>query len=166
GAMAVQKELMGIPDFSGSEEEGILSKEITAVKNAKKAILMVAGAGVQKLMQKLKDEQEILMNLSDMMIELFTMESTLLRTLKLISLRGEAACSLHVDMTKVFISDAMERLNGHGKHALQSFSEGDELRMMLMGLKRFTKFEPINTKDARRRVAAKLIEENKYCFSK
>lgn len=166
GAMAVQKELMGIPDFSGSDEDGILSKELVAVKNAKKAILMVAGAGVQKLMQKLKDEQEILMNLSDMMIELFTMESTLLRTLKLVNQRGETACSFHIDMTKIFISDAMERLNGHGKHALQSFSEGDELRMMLMGLKRYSKLEPFNTKDARRRVAAKLIEENKYCFSK
>ncbi len=163
-AMAVQKELMSVPDFGGDEDEATLSAELKAVKNAKKAILMVAGAAVQKLMTKLKHEQEILMNIADMMAELYSMESVLLRTQKLISIRGESESALQIDMTKVFISDALERLNLHGKHALQSFAEGDELRIMLMGLKRFTKYETFNTKDARRRIAVKVLEAGKYTF--
>lgn len=160
-AMAVQKELMGIPDF-GTSEETTFSKEEKAVKNAKKAILMVAGAAVQKLMTKLKHEQEILMNVADMILEVFAMESALLRTQKLASLRGEENVSIQIDLMKVYVSDAVEKINLHGKHALQSFAEGDELRMMLMGLKRFTKYDPYNTKEARRRIAKHLIEENKY----
>jgi alkylation response protein AidB-like acyl-CoA dehydrogenase len=125
---------------------------------------MAAGAAVQKLMTKLKNEQEILMNLADMLAEVYTIESTVLRTQKLIAVNGEAACITQIDMAKIFISDALERVNLHGKHCLQSFAEGDELRIMLMGLKRFTKYETFNTKDARRRVAAKVVEAGKYNF--
>lgn len=163
-AMAVQKELMSVPDFGGDEDESPLAKEAKAVKNTKKAILMVAGAAVQKLMTKLKHEQEILMNIADMIIELFAMESTLLRVEKKIALEGEASAELEIAIAKTFISDAVERVNLHGKHALQSFAEGDELRMMLMGLKRFTKLDPFNTKAARRAIAAKISEEEKYSF--
>jgi hypothetical protein len=125
---------------------------------------MTAGAAVQKLMTKLKHEQEILMNVADMLAEVYSMESAVLRTQKLITVRGEEACATQIDMTKVFISDAMERLNLQGKHALQSFAEGDELRVMMMGLKRYTKYETFNTKDARRRIAAKVLEAGKYTF--
>ncbi|HOU47181.1 MAG TPA: acyl-CoA dehydrogenase family protein, partial [Chitinophagales bacterium] len=163
-AMAVQKELMSVPDFSTDEDTTPLAAEVKAVKNAKKAILMAAGAAVQKLMTKLKNEQEILMNLADMLAEVYTIESTVLRTQKLIAVNGEAACITQIDMAKIFISDALERVNLHGKHCLQSFAEGDELRIMLMGLKRFTKYETFNTKDARRRVAAKVVEAGKYNF--
>ncbi|MEZ5026236.1 MAG: acyl-CoA dehydrogenase family protein [Chitinophagales bacterium] len=163
-AMAVQKELMSVPDFSTEENNEPLSAEMKAVQNAKKAILMTAGYAAQKLMKELKNEQEILMNVADMLAEVFAMESTILRTQKLISIKGEPAYETQIDMTKVFVSDAMERLNLHGKHALQSFVEGDELRIMLMGLKRFTKFEIFNTKNARRRIAAKVLEEGKYSF--
>ncbi|HPW85853.1 MAG TPA: acyl-CoA dehydrogenase family protein [Chitinophagales bacterium] len=163
-AMAIQKELMSVPDFGGDEDETPLAAELKAVKNAKKAILMVAGAAVQKLMTKLKHEQEILMNIADMIAEVYSMESTVLRTQKLIATKGEAETALNVDLTKVFVSDAIERVNLHGKHALQSFAEGDELRIMLMGLKRYTKYETFNTKDARRRIAAKVVEEGAYCF--
>jgi alkylation response protein AidB-like acyl-CoA dehydrogenase len=163
-AMSVQKELMSVPDFGGDDDSSALAKEAKAVKNVKKAILMVAGAAVQKLMTKLKHEQEILMNIADMIIELFAMESTLLRVEKKIAIEGEANAEIEITIAKVFISDAVERVNLHGKHALQSFAEGDELRMMLMGLKRFTKLDPFNTKVARRAIAEKVSEAEKYCF--
>ncbi|MBK8352297.1 MAG: acyl-CoA dehydrogenase family protein [Saprospirales bacterium] len=163
-AMAVQKELMSVPDMNGDDDSTPLAAEAKAVRNAKKAILMTAGAAAQKLMAKLKHEQEILMNVADMLAAVYSMESTVLRTQKLIAIKGEAACATQIDMTKVFISDALEKLNIDGKHALQSFAEGDELRIMLMGLKRYTKYETINTKDARRRIAAKVLEAKKYSF--
>jgi hypothetical protein len=163
-AMAVQKELMSVPDFGGGEDEGVLTNELKAVRNGKKAILMVAGAAVQKLMTKLKHEQEILMNVADMIIEVYAMESAVLRTQKIIATKGESEAAYQIDLTKTYVSDAVERLNLHGKHALQSFAEGDELRMMLMGLKRFTKTETFNTKAARRRIAARVSETGGYNF--
>ena len=162
-AMAVQKELMSIPDF-GNEDEGAFAKEKKYVANFKKAILMVAGAAVQKLMMQLDKEQEVLMNIADMAIEIYHVESALLRVIKLTEQKGEAAAALHADMMRTYLYDAADKINKAGKDALNSFADGDELRMMHIGLKRFTKVEPFNTKDARRRVAAKLLEENKYCF--
>ena len=162
-AMAVQKELMSIPDF-GSEDEGAFAKEKKYVANFKKAILMVAGAAVQKLMMQLDKEQEVLMNIADMAIEIYHVESALLRVIKLTEQKGEAEAALHADMMRTYLYDAADKINKAGKDALNSFADGDELRMIHIGLKRFTKVEPFNTKDARRRVAAKLLEENKYCF--
>ena len=162
-AMAVQKELMAIPDF-GNEEATLLSEEVKAIKNMKKAILMTAGAAVQKFMDKLAFEQEIVMNLADMIIELYMSESALLRVQKKISLQGEAACAQNIDMVKVYVYDAMDKINKSGKDAINSFASGDEQRMMLLGLKRFTKIVPLNTKDARRRIATKMIEANDYIY--
>lgn len=162
-AMNVQKELMSIPDF-GSEEEGAFAKEIKYINNFKKAILMVAGAAVQKLMMTLDKEQEILMNIADMAIETFHAESALLRLIKLTDKNGEAATSIQADITKTYIYDAADKINKAGKDALNAFAEGDELRMMHIGLKRFTKVEPFNSKDARRRIAAKMIADNRYSF--
>ena len=125
---------------------------------------MTAGAAVQKFMQKLEKEQEIIMNISDMLIELYACESVLLRVEKLVNTRGADACGLQIDIAKTYISDAMEKINLSGKHAITAFNEGDVLRIMLMGLKRFTKYEAYNTVAARRRIADKLIEENAYCF--
>jgi hypothetical protein len=163
-AMAVQKELMSVPDFSAPDAEDIFAGDRKALQNAKKAILMVAGAAVQKFMQNLEKEQEIMMNLSDMLIELFACESALLKTEKLVGIKGEAACALQIDLTKTYISDALERINLSGKHAITAFNDGDMLRIMLMGLKRFTKYDSFNTIAARRRIADKLIAENGYCF--
>ncbi len=162
-AMAVQKELMSIPDF-GAEDEGAFAKERKYVANFKKAILMVAGAAVQKLMMQLDKEQEILMNIADMAIETFNAESALLRVLKLSDSKGEAAVSLQADIMRTYIYDAADRINKAGKDALNSFADGDELRMMHIGLKRFTKVEPFNTKEARRRIADKLVTDNGYRF--
>jgi alkylation response protein AidB-like acyl-CoA dehydrogenase len=162
-AMAVQKELMAIPDF-GTEEEGLFAEEKKAIKNMKKALLMIAGAAAQKYMDKLASEQEILMNMADIAIDIYVAESTLMRTEKLITMKGEAAVKGQIDMTKVNVFDAADRINVAGKNAINSMTDGDMQRMMLMGLKRFTKVAPLNTKDARRRIASQLIEANQYCF--
>lgn len=162
-AQKVASELMSIPSFD-SEEKTLFSEEKKYVTNFKKAGLMVAGAAVQKLMQNLAKEQEVLMNLADILIETYVAESVLLRVEKLVSLRGEAACQEQLEMMRVYINDAADKIAKSGKEAINSFAEGDEQRIMLTGLKRFTKTDNLNTTAARRVVAAKLIAENKYCF--
>ncbi len=160
-AMTVSKELMSIPDF-GSEDEGAFAVEKKTIVQMKKAILMTAGAAVQKLMMSLSNEQEILMNIADMSILTFNAESALLRLIKMTDKQGEAATSLQKDIVNCYMNDAMDAINKAGKEAINAFAEGDEQRMMLLGLKRFTKTAPFNAKDARRRIADHLIAENKY----
>lgn len=162
-AQNVAKELMGIPDF-GATDGTIFEKAHTQINNYKKAILMVAGSAAQKLMAQLSKEQEILMNISDMIIETYIAESVLLRVEKLASIKGEAAIENQIAMMQVYIYDVADKVNKYGKDAINSFVEGDELRMMQTGLKRFTKQDLLNVKDARRKVADKLIAENKYCY--
>ncbi len=162
-AMSVQKELMSIPDF-GAEEETPFSKEKKLVAGLKKAILMTAGAAVQKLMMKIENEQEVLMNIADMAIAAYNAESVLLRVMKIVDQRGEAASAAWLDIMRIYLYDAADAVNKSGKDAINAFAEGDEQRMILMGLKRFTKAEPFNSKDARRRIADKMIEAGKYCF--
>lgn len=162
-AQNVAKELMGIPDF-GATDGTIFEKAHTQINNYKKAILMVAGSAAQKLMAQLSKEQEILMNISDMIIETYIAESVLLRVEKLASIKGEAAIENQIAMMQVYIYDVADKVNKYGKDAVNSFVEGDELRMMQTGLKRFTKQDLLNVKDARRKVADKLIAENKYCY--
>ncbi len=163
-AMAVGKEIMSIPDFSVSDDETLFAAEKKVLKNLKKAALMVSGAAVQKFMMSLSNEQEILMNVADMAIEIYVAESALLRVEKLISIKGETAVELQKDMAMIYLHEAVAKVNNAGREAITSFAEGDELRVMLMGLKRFTKIEPMNLKNARRRVADAMIEENKYIF--
>jgi hypothetical protein len=162
-AMAVQKELMSIPDF-GSEEDGPFAKEVKYIAQFKKAILMVAGAAVQKLMMQLEKEQEVLMNIADMAIDAFHAESALLRTMKLAELRGMEAVALERDVMQTYLYDAADRINKAGKDALNSFASGDELRMMHIGLKRFTKLDPFNSKEARRRICDKVMADPGYFF--
>jgi alkylation response protein AidB-like acyl-CoA dehydrogenase len=163
--MAVQKELMSVPDFgSGDDGTDVFAAEKKALKNAKKAFLLVAGGAVQKLMQKLESEQEILIYAADVLADILIMESAMLRAEKLVNLHGLEASQLYVDMVKCYFFDAMDRIYVNGRQALAAFASGDELRMMLMGLKRFTKYEIINTKEIRRAVANKLIQENDYVF--
>ena len=162
-AMAVQKELMSIPDF-GAEDDTAFAKEKKLIANLKKAILMASGAAVQKLMMKIENEQEVLMNIADMAIETFNAESVLLRVMKMVDQRGEAACGHYLDIMRTYLYDAADKVNKSGKDAVNSFADGDEQRMILMGLKRFTKAEPFNSKEARRAIADKMINEGKYCF--
>jgi alkylation response protein AidB-like acyl-CoA dehydrogenase len=163
-AMNVQKELTSIPDFNQKEEDGLFSKEKKVMINLKKTGLMVAGGAVQKLMMKLKEEQEILMNLADMLIEGYVAESVLLRVEKLVSMRGADSCGLQIDMARIYLHHAVNKISILAREAIYAFAEGDEQRMMLMGLKRFTKIEPYNLKEARRRIADHMLKENTYNF--
>jgi len=115
-------------------------------------------------MMTLSDEQEILMNVADMAIEIYAAESVLLRVEKLIGIKGEEAVALQKQVALVYLHEAVEKINNAGRAAITSFAEGDELRGMLMGLKRFTKIEPMNLKNARRQIADAMIAENKYIF--
>jgi hypothetical protein len=109
-------------------------------------------------------EQEVLMNLADMVIEVYTAESAILRAEKLATKKGEQETEHQIAMSKLFLYQAIKNCNQSGEEVILSFAEGDEQRMLLMGLKRFTKGYTINPKEMRRSIAAKMIEENKYCF--
>ena len=160
-AMAVQKELMSIPDFD--TDDAPFAAEQKVIANFKKAILMCAGGAAQKLMMQLEHEQEILMNIADMLIDTFQAECCLLRAMKMQASNNPNA-DLAIDVARTFIYDAADRINNAGRNAINGFATGDEQRMMLMGVKRFTKSDSFNTKDARRRIAAKVIETEKYFF--
>jgi hypothetical protein len=127
--------------------------------------MMVAGTAAQKLMMQLSKEQEVLMNIADVANDVYVAESLLLRVEKMVTARGADACEEYIAIMKCFIFDAADRINKSGKDALMAFVEDDELRMMLMGLKRFTKVAPYNTKNGRQLIATKLIEKGEYCLS-
>jgi hypothetical protein len=152
---------MSIPDFN-SVDDGAFAAEIKAVKNMKKAILMVAGAAVQKLMMQIENEQEILMHIADMAIETFVAESFLLRVMKLSEQTADN--SIYKDMLGCYLYDAADRILKSGKDAVNAFADGDEQRMILMGLRRFTKAQPFNSKEARRRIADVMIHRTSYPF--
>ncbi|PWJ57032.1 alkylation response protein AidB-like acyl-CoA dehydrogenase [Dyadobacter jejuensis] len=163
-AAAVGKEILSIPDFSTFDDEGVFDAEKRTLKNLKKAVLMIAGAAVQKYMMKLSDEQEIIMDIADMIIEIYIAESTLLRVEKRIDLYGADSNERYKDMALVYLHGAVEKIGASGRSAITSFATADELRVMLMGLKRFTKIEPYNLKEARRRIADDLIANNDYKY--
>jgi alkylation response protein AidB-like acyl-CoA dehydrogenase len=162
-AMKVAGELMSIPE-TPNIPEGPLSQEHLYLSNFKKVLLMIAGSAVQKLMTTLAKEQEILTNLADISIYTYFAESVLLRVEKKIAQKGEKACELDLAIAKTYFYDTADKINKAGKDALVSFTEGDELRMMLMGLKRFTKTEPVNVKEFRQLIAGQLIASNEYVF--
>lgn len=162
-AQAVAGELMSIPDFS-EEDTTLFAYEKKILINLKKVGLMVAGAAVQKLMMTLSKEQEILMNIADIIGYVYLAESTILRVEKLVDMKGEDAVKGQIDIVRVYLNNVVDQVHLAGKSALNSFAEGDELKMMLMGLRRFTKTEPYNSKEARQRIAKQLIDANKYCY--
>ncbi|WP_293936438.1 acyl-CoA dehydrogenase family protein [Sphingobacterium sp. UBA5996] len=161
-AQAVAGELLAIPDFA-DEDDAPFAAEKKIVANLKKAGLLIAGAAVQKLMMSLSKEEEILMNIADIIGYVYITESVLLRAEKLVH-TGSDKADYATDMAKIYLYGAIDKVSAAGKEALYSFGEGDELNMMLVGLRRFTKAQPFNVKDARQRIAKKLIDENKYCF--
>ncbi len=162
-AMKIQEELMEIPDFEDADDSVILYQEHKSVNQAKKAILMLAGAAAKKYMLELEKKQEILMNLADMLIHVFTAESIILRTKKLVD-KSTSNSEYQIAMTQCYVNDALEKMYLSGKHLLAEFAEDDMLIMMHMGLKRFTKYPIINTLALKKKIAKKLIEEKKYCF--
>lgn len=162
-AQKVADELMSIPDM-GDTPEGTFANEHKALKGFKKTILMVAGSAVQKLMETLAKEQEVLMNIADLSIETYLAESVLLRVEKLIATKGKEACEEEIAIVKTFFYDTADRINKSGKDAINAFVGGDEAKMMLMGLKRFTKIDGYNTKEARQKIAKRAIDANEYNY--
>lgn len=162
-AQEVANELMSIPDFEETEDV-LFAYEKRILNNLKKTGLMIAGAAVQKLMMTLSKEQEILMNIADIIGYVYIAESTILRVEKLVAMRGEEAVKGQIDIARVYLDSTVDYVSVAGKQALNAFAEGDELKMMLMGLRRFTKTQPFNSKEARQRIAKQLIEANKYCY--
>jgi len=163
-AMKVAGDLMSIPSFDKPDDSVLFAVEKEHIKKLKKAILMTAGKAAQHYAMEIEREQEVLMNLADMVIEVYTAESAILRSEKLAIKNGEAATEYKIAMSKLFLYQAIKNCNQSGEEVILSFAEGDEQRMLLMGLKRFTKGYTINPKEMRRTIAGKLIEENKYCF--
>jgi alkylation response protein AidB-like acyl-CoA dehydrogenase len=160
--MYLKRALKGrMPDF-GSDDAPFAAEQ-KAISNFKKAALLCAGASAQKLMAKLENEQEILMNIADMVIDTFEAESMLLRAIKMKNNNHENA-DLALDATRTYIFDAADRIDHAGKECINAFADGDEQRMMLMGLKRFTKTDNFNTKNARRRICARLLDKGDYFF--
>jgi alkylation response protein AidB-like acyl-CoA dehydrogenase len=163
-AMAIQRELLAIPDFTAPDMTSPFWREEMAVKGFKKACLMTAGLAAKKYAMELEHQQELLMYMADMMIQTFQSESALLRVKKMHTTHGAEAAKLPKAIVQTWFTDAAERIGTAGRNVLYSMSDGDELRVTLMGLKRFTKIEPFNTVAARRAIAAELIEQNEYAF--
>jgi len=163
-AMAVSKELISVPTFSTIDKSVLFNAEKEVLKNLKKVFLMVGGKAAMALQDKIEDEQEIMMNLADILIEVYAVESAMLRTEKLISMRGEEACADYIAMTQIYMAQAVDRVNAAAKEAIASFTKGDEQKVMLMGLKRFTKMDLVNTKELRRQVADTMIKEGKFPY--
>lgn len=164
-AMAVAEELMGIPSFDIPDYSELFAEEKEMIAKLKKVFLMVAGAAVQKYGPELESHQQLLMAASDILIEIYMAESTILRTEKLAKKVGEDKAQEQIAMAKLYLYHAVDIVNQKGKEGIVSFAEGDEQRMMLMGLKRFTKYTNMpNVIGLREKIAAKIISENKYAF--
>ncbi|MFD2891289.1 acyl-CoA dehydrogenase family protein [Flavobacterium chuncheonense] len=164
-AMAVAEELMGIPSFDIPDYTELFAEEKEMIGKLKKVFLMVAGAAVQKYGPELESHQQLLMAAADILIEIYMAESTILRTEKLAKKEGADNVQEQIAMAQLYLYHAVDTINQKGKEGIVSFAEGDEQRMMLMGLKRFTKYTNMpNVVGLREKIAAKLISENKYCF--
>jgi alkylation response protein AidB-like acyl-CoA dehydrogenase len=163
-AIKVASNLMSMPSFNELKENILFELEKEYLKKLKKAILMIAGKAAQHYAMKIEKEQEVLMNLADMIIDLYAAESTILRTEKLIMKNGEKETESQITISKLFLYQAIKNCNQAGEEVILSFAVGDEQKVLLMGLRRFTKGYNINPKKLRRKIATKLIKENQYCF--
>jgi alkylation response protein AidB-like acyl-CoA dehydrogenase len=164
-AMRVAEELMGIPDFNTPDYSELFAEEKELLGKLKKAFLMVAGSAVQKFGPELDAHQQLLMAASDMLIEIYMAESTILRTEKLAKAKGQETVKEQIAMAQLYLYNAVDIISQKGKEAVVSFAEGDEQRMMLMGLRRFTKYTNMpNVVKLRETITNKLVTENNYCF--
>ncbi|MET0646330.1 MAG: acyl-CoA dehydrogenase family protein [Pyrinomonadaceae bacterium] len=163
-AQALMDEVLSPSMPSLDEDETVLAAEAKLAKNAKKVALMVLGTAAQKYMAALSDEQEVLIGASNIIMDVFAMESAILRAQKLAAAQGEEQAALYLDMVRVFCNDAVERVEAEAKNTLAAVTEGDELRTLLAALKRFTKHTPTNTVVARRRIADAMIKANRYVY--
>ena len=164
-ASAVAAELMGIPSFETPDYSELFAEEKEILVKLKKSFLMVAGAAVQKYGMDFDAHQQLLMAAADMLIEIYMAESTILRTEKLAKKDGEEKAKVQIAMAKLYLYKAVDVVNLKGKESIISFAEGDEQRMMLMGLRRFTKYTNMpNIVALREIITTKLVAENEYCF--
>ena len=164
-ATAVANELLGIPSFDTPDYSELFSEEKEIIKKLKKTFLMVAGSAVQKFGPELEKHQQLLIAASDILIEIYMAESAILRTEKNAKRFGQDTQSVQIAMTKLYLYHAVDKIEEKGKESIISFAEGDEQRMMLMGLKRFTKYANYpDIVDLRSEIAEKVKAENKYCF--
>ena len=164
-ASEVQAELMGIPSFETPDYSELFAEEKEMIGKLKKAFLMVAGGAVQKYGPDLDGHQQLLMAAADILIEIYMAESTILRTEKLAKTKGEAAVKEQIAMAQLYLYKAVDIITQKGKEGIVSFAEGDEQRMMLMGLRRYTKYTNMpNVIGLREIITSKLVAENAYCF--
>ena len=162
-AMKLADEILAGPSYEEAPE-GILAEETRVVGNAKKMFLQAAGGAVQKFREKLAEEQELVAALANIVMEIYAMESCLLRTQKAAASRGESASQVMLDATRVFVADAAERVDHEAKRALAAVHEGDMLTTQMAVLKRFGKRAPVDSIALRRRVAAALQSQDRYPF--
>ncbi len=164
-AMAVGNSLMEIPSFEMPDYSVLFSEEKAVLENLKKAFLMVSGKAIQTYMMELEKHQQLILDAAEILIEIYVAESTLLRTEKLVNKVGEENAKAQIAMAKLKLAEAVNKTQDYGKEAINYFAEGDENRMMKMGLKRFTKYanEP-NTNALRIVIADQVIEDNEYKF--
>ena len=162
-AKGIAKELMSLPNF-GNDSLGLLSTEKKVLQNLKKATLMLLGKAAQTFGSALQDQQEIMLRLADMVIEVYVAESALLRAEKLVGTKGEAEATAYLNMSRVYLYEAVEKVATAGREAVMAFADGDDLQILLMGLKRFTRPYIVNTKTLRTEIADEMLAQGKYCF--
>ena len=161
-ALSVSEELLSVPTIYNGDDASIFSEYHHVIKNLKKATLMVLGKAALHFKDKISEEQEILMNIADMIINLYAAESVLLRSEKIINKYNKDDESIYFDIMKSFLYDTCVNVSNSGKECLNNFVSSDELNMMIIGLRRFTKINPINIKDTRRRIADKIVSTGEY----
>jgi butyryl-CoA dehydrogenase len=147
------------------ELEGAFPEERKLVAQAKKLGLFVAGAATQKYMQAIQDQQEIMGAIADMTIETYAMESAVLRAQKIVQTKGEDGAALPIAMTRVYLSQAMERVESAARKVIAAVADGDMMRTQLAILRRLAKYEPFNTIELRQQIAQKMIERGKYTLA-
>jgi alkylation response protein AidB-like acyl-CoA dehydrogenase len=162
-AMKLADEILAGPSFEETPD-GVLAEETKTIANAKKMFLQAAGGAVQKFREKLADEQELIGALANVVMEIYAMESTLLRAQKAAARRGEASAAVMIDAARVFISDAAERVDHEAKRAIAAVHEGDMLTTQMAVLKRFGKRPAVDTIALRRRIAAAVQSQDRYPF--
>jgi butyryl-CoA dehydrogenase len=147
---------------AGEEVEGVLAEEQKLVASAKKLGLFAAGAATQKYMMQIEQEQEIMGAIADMVIEVYAMESALLRTMKIASSQGESSATLPIAMTRVYLSQAMDKIEASARKIIADVSDGDMLRTQMAILRRLAKHDPVNSIELRQQIAEKVIERGRY----
>lgn len=164
-ATAVAKELTSIPSFDTPDFSALFSEEKNIIANLKKLFLMVAGAILQKYGEKVEQHQQLMLACSDILIQIYMAESAILRAEKIANKNGKDNAKEQIAMAQLNLFHAIDVIETAGKHSIISFAEGDEQRMMLMGMKRYLKYTNMpNIIELRNIIADKITTENKYCF--